>query len=268
MSIVTPGQLLRDARRRHHVTQKQLAARARTSQAAISRIERDEISPTVETLRNLLDLLGEELTLNAQPIDYGHDVTLNQEALDRTPSKRIAFNVSFAKFARKLREARVGPDFDPRRILEALVRHGVDFVLIGGLAGVALGSAYQTSDMDIAYERSQENLEHLVSALGELGAAARGAPKLDATSIAPAKLTFDTPHGRLDIVAKPSGSPPYEKLRDAADRLEIDGFVVTVASVDHLIAMKEAAGRNRDKLMATEYRVLADEIRRREAEAR
>ena len=32
-----------------------------------------------------------------------------------------------------------------------------------------------------------------------------------------------------------------------------------VASLDHLIRMKEAAGRPKDKLMATEYRVLAEE---------
>src|SRR5512133_2972621 len=140
---------------------------------------------------------------------------------------------------------RVESDFDPRPVLDTLVRHCVDFVLIGGLAGVALGSAYQTSDIDIAYERSQENLERLVSALVELGATVRGAPKLDAKTIAAGDFMFDTPHGRVDIVAKPSGSPPYEKLRDAAEKLDIDGFVVAVASVDHMIAMKEAAGRNR-----------------------
>ena len=90
------------------MTQKQLADRARTSQAAISRVERDEISPTVETLRNLLDLLGEELTLEAEPIDHGHDVTLNQGALDRTPTERIAHNAAFARFARELRDAARG----------------------------------------------------------------------------------------------------------------------------------------------------------------
>jgi hypothetical protein len=43
---------------------------------------------------------------------------------------------------------------------------------------------------------------------------------------------------------------------------------ITVSSMDHLIAMKEAAGRPRDKLMASEYKLLADEIRRRERESK
>jgi transcriptional regulator with XRE-family HTH domain len=102
---VTPGELLRDARRRHRVTQQQLASRARTSQAAISRIERDVVSPSVATLAHLLDLLGEELELDAKPIDWGHDVTLIEANLDRTPAQRIADNVAFARFARA---ARVG----------------------------------------------------------------------------------------------------------------------------------------------------------------
>lgn len=105
---MTPGQLLRDARRRHRVTQKQLAARARTSQAQVSRIERDHVSPSVATLANLLDLLGEELELTATPIDYGHDITLNRENLDRTPSERLSHGVSFANFVRRTQAANRG----------------------------------------------------------------------------------------------------------------------------------------------------------------
>lgn len=105
---MTPGQLLRDARRRHHVTQKQLAARARTSQAAVSRIERDQVSPSVATLTNLLHLLGEELGLATQPSDWGHDVTLIRAKLDWTPAQRIQHNTSFARFARRLRGAARG----------------------------------------------------------------------------------------------------------------------------------------------------------------
>jgi uncharacterized protein len=55
---MTAAELLRESRRRHGITQAQLAARARTSQAAISRIERGLVSPTVETLATLLDLMA------------------------------------------------------------------------------------------------------------------------------------------------------------------------------------------------------------------
>jgi transcriptional regulator with XRE-family HTH domain len=86
---VTPGELLREARRRHGLTQAQLAARARTSQAAISRIERDLVSPTVSTLAGLLELMGEELDLGAHPVDYGFDRTLFAQTLSGTPEQRI-----------------------------------------------------------------------------------------------------------------------------------------------------------------------------------
>jgi transcriptional regulator with XRE-family HTH domain len=102
---VTPGELLRDARRRHGVTQEQLAARARTSQAAISRIERDVVSPSVGTLATLLDLLGEELELSSSPIDYGHDRTLIRRNLAMSPAERITHGTDFANFVLRNRGA-------------------------------------------------------------------------------------------------------------------------------------------------------------------
>jgi transcriptional regulator with XRE-family HTH domain len=99
---MTPGRLLRDARRRHGVTQEQLAARARTSQAAISRIERDVVSPSVSTLATLLDLLGEELALSATPIDYGHDRTLIGMSLAFTPEQRIERQAEWSRGLKEL----------------------------------------------------------------------------------------------------------------------------------------------------------------------
>jgi transcriptional regulator with XRE-family HTH domain len=99
---MTPGRLLREARRRHGVTQEQLAARAGTSQAAISRIERDVVSPSVSTLASLLDLLGEELELSATPIDYGHDRTLIEANLRFTPEDRIRRQAEWSRGMREL----------------------------------------------------------------------------------------------------------------------------------------------------------------------
>jgi transcriptional regulator with XRE-family HTH domain len=103
---VTAGELLRDVRRRHGLTQRQLATRARTSQAAISRIERDLVSPSVDMLATLLDLMGEELELGSVPIDYGHDRTLLRENLARSVGERLDFMAEVADFAMRNRNAR------------------------------------------------------------------------------------------------------------------------------------------------------------------
>jgi transcriptional regulator with XRE-family HTH domain len=102
------GRLLRETRRRHGLTQAQLAARARTSQAAISRIERGLVSPSVAMLARLLDLMGEELVLDAEPIDYGIDKTLIRENLKRTPEERLDFMVSFSNFVLEFQGAARG----------------------------------------------------------------------------------------------------------------------------------------------------------------
>lgn len=93
----TPGELLREARRRHGVSQKRLAMRAGTTQSAISRIERDGVSPSVETLRELLYLLGEDLTLDATQRDFGIDRTLNAERLKVSPSERVEYGLAMAE---------------------------------------------------------------------------------------------------------------------------------------------------------------------------
>jgi transcriptional regulator with XRE-family HTH domain len=90
------GQLLREARQKHGVTQAQLASRAQTSQAAVSRIERGLVSPTIDTAARLFDLLGEGLRVSAEPIDYGHDRTLLRENLRLTPEARIRRQADWA----------------------------------------------------------------------------------------------------------------------------------------------------------------------------
>lgn len=157
--------------------------------------------------------------------------------------------------------------FDPDPILEVLVRHQVDFVVIGGLAGIARGSAYNTYDVDVAYERSLDNLRRLSAALVELDATLRGAPPglpflVDAESLrSGSNFTFDTTFGSLDILGDPEGAPRYADLRDEATNEELWGLTILVASIDHLIAMKEAAARPKDLTMAAELRTISDLLR-------
>lgn len=153
------------------------------------------------------------------------------------------------------------------RLLGFLIAHGVDFVLIGGQAGISHGSSYSSYDLDVLYARDRDNVIRLVAALKEIGVRLRGAPSdlpfvLDAKTIENgANFTFVTPYGDLDVLADVPGMPSYVELKaDAVDR-ELFGHVVRVASIDHLIAMKRAANRTKDKLMVEEYIVLADRQR-------
>ena len=100
---MTPGELLKEARKRHGVSQKDLARRARTRQSAISRIERGGVSPTVETLSELLSLLGEDLVLQAEPTDSGVDRSLIRANLALDPRERLDRGLAFSEFVRRNR---------------------------------------------------------------------------------------------------------------------------------------------------------------------
>ncbi len=87
---------MKQARERHGVSQKRLAMRAGTTQSAVSRIERDRVSPSIATLRELLYLLGEDLELTSRGRDSGIDRTLNAERLKTSPTERLEYGMAFA----------------------------------------------------------------------------------------------------------------------------------------------------------------------------
>jgi hypothetical protein len=152
-------------------------------------------------------------------------------------------------------------------LLGPLVRHGVDFVVVGGVAGLVHGSSYPTYDLDVAYARGPANAVRLAAALEEIGVRLRGAQpdlpfRLDAQTIdSGANFTFITPYGDLDVLADVGGVRSFAELRATASEKQIAGYAVRVASIDHLIAMKRASNRTKDKLMLEEYIVIADEQR-------
>lgn len=154
---------------------------------------------------------------------------------------------------------------DLKRLLEPLVRNGVDFVLIGGMAGLAHGSSYPSFDLDIAYARDGANISRLVLALKELDVRLRGAPPdlpflLDERTIENgANFTFATRSGDLDVLGDISGVRDFAALEADAEEKEIAGHSIKVASIDQLIAMKKAANRPKDRNMVEEYLALADE---------
>ena len=83
------GQLVRALRKGHGLTQAQLALRAGTTQTAISRLEKGARSPTVETLRELLLVMGEDLRLSGRPLAGAHDDAHLEAERALSPSRRL-----------------------------------------------------------------------------------------------------------------------------------------------------------------------------------
>ncbi|MGB7413939.1 MAG: nucleotidyl transferase AbiEii/AbiGii toxin family protein [Thermosynechococcaceae cyanobacterium] len=54
------------------------------------------------------------------------------------------------------------------RLLNLLAEYKVEFIIIGGVAAVVHGSSRLTQDLDIVYQRTPQNLEHLAAALKSL----------------------------------------------------------------------------------------------------
>lgn len=96
------GELLARLRRRHRLSQAQLAIRAGTSQAAISRIERGLESPTVDRLALLLQVMGEELTLDTRRMGPWADANDIADERAMTAEDRLEQGIALAEFVTAL----------------------------------------------------------------------------------------------------------------------------------------------------------------------
>ncbi len=137
---------------------------------------------------------------------------------------------------------------DAERILQTLAAHGVEYVLIGGLAVQTHGHVRTTNDADLIPAPQPANLERLAMALRALDARVLNPGQEDAEISARmlSKATiwqFATRDGGIDVLHEVPGGRAYEELSERALRVALGDIVVPVVDLDDLIQMKLAHGR-------------------------
>jgi hypothetical protein len=154
---------------------------------------------------------------------------------------------------------------DVERLLDALARAGVDFVVVGGVAMVLRGSSRLTVDIDLCYARDPANLQRLAAALAPYHPRLRGAPPElpflwdERTLASGLNFTLTTDLGDIDILGEIPGLGDYARVAAASSPLSVGTLSIVVLDLDGLERAKRAAGRAKDLVDLAEIA----EIRRR-----
>lgn len=144
------------------------------------------------------------------------------------------------------------PDF--LALLQALARHGVEHVVVGGVAAILEGAPITTLDLDIVFRLEEANLERLQGLLTELEARYRDPagreilPTPDRLRTNRVNL-FETREGLLDAMQEIGAGWSYDELAARTHTLRLGELTVRVLDLASVIESKEAAGREKDKAM-------------------
>jgi hypothetical protein len=136
-----------------------------------------------------------------------------------------------------------------RRILELLERHGVEYVVVGGVAAVLQGAPVTTFDIDALIKIDPENIDRLAQVLALLNARYREHRDLRPTPTdlaAGGHFLLMTDSGPFDVLGYIGSGRRYEDVVGTARRMLIGDTSIKVLSIESLIADKKALGRDKD----------------------
>lgn len=154
---------------------------------------------------------------------------------------------------------------DFEALLRALRTHGVEFIVVGGVAATAHGSARLTQDLDVVYSREPENIRRLAAALAPQSPYLRGAPPGlpfrwdEATIERGLNFTLTTQLGDLDLLGEITGGGGYPSLLPHTISIELFGLPTRCLDLEWLIRVKRAAGRPKDLEVLAELEAIREE---------
>lgn len=154
---------------------------------------------------------------------------------------------------------------DFERLIATLTQAEVEFIVIGGFAATAHGSAHLTVDLDVVYRRTPGNIERLARALEPLQPYLRGAPpglpfRFDVATIQQGlNFTLVTQAGDLDLLGEATGGGTWEALLPRSEVRDLSGLECRFVDLPTLIHLKRAAGRPKDLERIAELEALRSE---------
>jgi predicted nucleotidyltransferase len=153
-------------------------------------------------------------------------------------------------------------------LARCLLHSGVEFIVVGGAAATAHGSARSTTDLDLVYRRTPENIRRMVAALAPHSPYLRGAPPGlpfqwdEATIQRGLNFTLILSLGDLDLLGEIAGGGSYNDLLPHAVSLQLFGVECLCLGLERLIQVKRAAGRPKDLEAVAELEAILEERRR------
>jgi hypothetical protein len=160
------------------------------------------------------------------------------------------------------------PGVDFEGLIQALRQAAVEFIVVGGAAATAHGSARLTLDLDVVYGRSPANLARLAQALAPHSPYLRGAPpglpfRWDEQTLRRGlNFTLTTALGDIDLLGEITGGGGYEALLPLSVELELFGASCRCLGLEKLIQVKRAAGRPKDLEAIAELEAILEERRK------
>lgn len=147
------------------------------------------------------------------------------------------------------------------RLLEDLNEAGVRYVLIGGIALIRHGVVRATRDVDAVFDPDPANVARIQTLVSKWDATRPDGSPLPEGKIDPARSShLRTPLGDLDLVSESIAGIPFADLLARADKKKVDGVEAPICSLADLVAMKQAAGRDRDLADLSDLRAAHGEL--------
>ncbi len=153
-------------------------------------------------------------------------------------------------------------------LLRALVSGGVEFVLVGMLAGVLRGAPLTTRDIDVVHNRTPENVRRLLEVLTTYRGDPRRLSPSESHLIGPGQQILITDLGELDCLGTLHEGQTYNDLVPRSAEMSIgNNLSVRVLLLEELINIKRRAGRPKDLAAIPVLEATLEETNRRDMKA-